>query len=266
MVAVHSLIAEVLAYLVNTLEAAHDEALQVELGGDTHVHILIERIEVGDERTGRGTAGNHLQGRSLHLGIAGLIEHAAHGAQHGGTLQEGIFHTLVHHQVDIALAVAQLGVVELVVSHAILIFHDRKRFERFREQGQLLCMHRNLARLCTEHETADSDEVADVHQLLEHHIIHILILTRADVITCHIHLNTALRVLQFHKRGLAHHAAAHHTTGNAYLTRLSIVDKFGTDICAESICGILGCRIWVDAHRTQLLQALAPADFLFTQF
>ena len=131
MVAVHTLVAEVLANLVDTLEAAHDEALQIELGGNAHIHVLIEGIEVGDERTGRGTTGNHLQGRCLHLGIASLVEHAAQGADDGGTLQEGVLHTLVDHQVDIALAVAQLGVVELVVGHTVLVFHDGQGLQAF---------------------------------------------------------------------------------------------------------------------------------------
>ena len=50
-----STVAEVLADFINTLETTYDEALQVELGSDTHVHILVERIEVGDEWAGRST-------------------------------------------------------------------------------------------------------------------------------------------------------------------------------------------------------------------
>ena len=74
MVTVHTLVTEVLTDLIDTFEATHDEALQVELGGDTHIHILIEGIEMGDERTGRGATGNHLQGRSLYLGITSFIQ------------------------------------------------------------------------------------------------------------------------------------------------------------------------------------------------
>ena len=51
-VAVHTLVAEVLADFINTLETTYDEALQIKLGSDTHVHILIECVEVGDEWTG----------------------------------------------------------------------------------------------------------------------------------------------------------------------------------------------------------------------
>ena len=125
MVAVHALVAEVLANLIDTLKATHDEALQVELSGNTHVHILVEGIEVRDERTSRGTTGNRLQGGRLYLRIAGLVEHAAQRADDGSTLQEGFLHALVDYQVDIALAVAQFRVVELVVGHTVLIFNNR---------------------------------------------------------------------------------------------------------------------------------------------
>ena len=75
MVAVHTLVAEVLANLIDTLETAHDEALQIQFGGDTHIHILIEGIEMGDKRTGRSASCNHLQGRGLYLSVASLVEH-----------------------------------------------------------------------------------------------------------------------------------------------------------------------------------------------
>ena len=41
-----ALVAEVLADLVDALEAAHDQALEVELGGDPQVHRVVERVEV----------------------------------------------------------------------------------------------------------------------------------------------------------------------------------------------------------------------------
>ena len=56
MVAVHALVAEVLADFVYTLKTAYDQSLQIKLGSDTHVHILVESVEVGDERAGRSTA------------------------------------------------------------------------------------------------------------------------------------------------------------------------------------------------------------------
>ena len=168
---VHTLVAEVLAHFIDTLETAHDESFQVEFRGDAHVHILIERIEMGDERTGRGTAGDILQDRRIHLRVAGLVEDAAHGADDGGTLQERVLHAVVDHQVNVALAIAQFRVVELVVGHAVLIFHDGQRFEALREQCDLLCVDGNLARLRTESEALHTDEVTDVEEFLEHRII-----------------------------------------------------------------------------------------------
>ncbi len=170
-VAVHSLVAEILTDLIHPFEAAHDEAFEVELGGDTHIHILIKGIEMGDERTGRGTAGNHLQGGGLHLRVASFIEHLTDGPDHRGPLQEGVFHPIVHYQVNVALTVAQLGVVELIVGHTILVFHDRQGLQTLGEQGEFLGMDRDLSCLCTEHEALDADEVTDIHELLKYSII-----------------------------------------------------------------------------------------------
>ena len=171
MVAVHALVAEVLAYLVDTLETAYDETLQVELSGDTHVHVLIQGIEVGDERTGRGTAGNHLKGGGLYFGVTSIIQHFAERPDDGCTLQEGILHALVHHEVDIALTVAQLRVIELVVGHAVLILHDGQGLQALAQQSQFLGVDTDFSRLGAEHLTLDTNKVADVEQALEYIII-----------------------------------------------------------------------------------------------
>ena len=96
MVAVHTLVAEVLSDLIDALESAYDESLQIELGGDTHVHILVERIEVGNEWTGRSTACDALEGWSLYLCITSVVEYAAQSAEHGSTLQEGFLYAIIN--------------------------------------------------------------------------------------------------------------------------------------------------------------------------
>ncbi len=168
---VHALVTEILANLVDALEAAHDEPLEVEFGGDAHIHVDTQRVEMGDEGTCRGAAGNALQRGRLHLRVAMLVEKLAHGAQYGGALEEGFLHTVVHYKVHIALAGAKLGVVELVVGHAILIFHDGQGLETLAQQRQFLGVNGNLARLCAEHHALHADEVANVEQFLEHLII-----------------------------------------------------------------------------------------------
>ena len=261
---VHTLVAEVLTHLIDSLEASYDEALQIELSSDTHVHILIQRIEVGDKRTGRGTTGNVLQDGGVNLRITCTIENATQRADDGGTLQEGLLHALVHHQVDIALAITKLRIVELIVSHTVLIFHDRQGLQGLRQQRQLLAMNTDLARLSTEHKALHANEIADIEQFLEDDIIEVFILVGTQVVASDVYLNTALRVLQLSKGGLSHHSAAHHTAGNGHLARLVFVAEIVTYVCGKCISGIFGCGIGVDTHISQLLQTLPSADFLFT--
>ena len=169
--AVHSLVAEVAANLIDALKSADDEPLQIELGGDAQIKVCVERVVVGDERAGAGSTGNLLENGRLDLRKSGLVEDTAHRAQYRGALLKGLLDAVVDHEVDVALTVAQLRVVELVVCHAVLILHDGQRLEALREHRQLLCMDGDFARLCAESISAHADEVADVHQFLEHLII-----------------------------------------------------------------------------------------------
>jgi len=169
--AVHTLVAEVFPNLIHTLKATHDESLEIEFGGDAHIHVDVERIEMGDERACAGPSGNALQGGRLHLGISGIVEEPAHGAQHGGALEERIFHAVVDHKVYVSLAGAQLGVVKLVESLAVFIFHDGQRLEAFAQNGKFMGVHGDLAGLRAEHEALHADEVADVQQFLEYLVI-----------------------------------------------------------------------------------------------
>ena len=160
MVLVHTLVTEVLAYFIYTFESAHNQSLQVKLGGDTQVEVHIQRVMVGDERTGACSTGDGLKNRRLHFRVAGFIQHSTHGLDDGGTLQEFFFHAVVYDKVYITLTVAQFGVLERVVSHTILIFHDRQGLDALCKYGQLLGMDADFAHLGTEYESFDTDEVA----------------------------------------------------------------------------------------------------------
>ena len=126
---VHSLVAEILAHFIYAFKTAYYETLEVQLSSDTHVHILIEGIEMRDERTGRCSAGNVLQDRSIYFRISCIVEDRAHRAYDGSPFEESFLYSVIHYEVHIALAVAQFRVVEFVVSHAVLIFHDRQWLE-----------------------------------------------------------------------------------------------------------------------------------------
>ena len=168
---VHSLVTEVLAHLIDALETAYDKALEVKLSSDTHIHILIERIEMSDEWSCRSATSNILKDRSIHLSVASAIEDGAHSADDISALEECFLHSVVYYEVHIALTVAEFWIIKLIVSHAILILYDRKRLERLGEESEFLSMNRNLTGLSAEDITLHTDEITDVEKLLEYIII-----------------------------------------------------------------------------------------------
>ena len=169
--AVHALVAEVARELIHALEAAHDEALQVKLVGNAEVHRDVQGVVVRDERTRRGAAGDGLQHRGLHLEIAALVEETADAVDDAGAGDEDVLHLVVHHEVDVTHTVAQFGVVEFVVLHAVFLFDDGQRPQRLTQHRQFLDMHRDFAHLRAEGKAFHADEVANVEQAFEHRVI-----------------------------------------------------------------------------------------------
>ena len=168
---VHTLVTEVLTDFINTLETTNNQTLQIKLCCDTHIHINVESIEVSDEWACTCTTSNTLQCRSLYLCITSLIEELTHGAQYGSALQEGIFHTFVHNEVNITLTITLLWIFKLIVCLAVLILNDRQWLQALRQNGNLLSMNRDFSHLCLEHFTLYSNEVTNIKQLLEYLVI-----------------------------------------------------------------------------------------------
>ena len=69
-----ALVAEVLADLVDALEPADDEALEVELGRDPEVEVRVELVVMRDERACERAAVARLQDRRLDLDEPPLVE------------------------------------------------------------------------------------------------------------------------------------------------------------------------------------------------
>ena len=86
---------------------------------------------VGDERARHGAAGDGLHHRRLDFDEAVRIEGAAHRLHQLGALQKDFADFGIHHQVDIALAVAQFDVGE-----AVPLLGQRQQV--FAEEGDLL--------------------------------------------------------------------------------------------------------------------------------
>ncbi len=105
-------VAEVLAQLVDALDAADDQALQVELGGDPEIEIAIEGVVVRHERAGECAAVDRLEHGRLDLDEPLGVEPAARLGDHLGAQDEALAHLGVRDQVLLAMAVAKLRVLE----------------------------------------------------------------------------------------------------------------------------------------------------------
>ena len=79
------LVAEVLADLVDLLEPADDQPLEVELRRDPQVEIGVELVVVGHERARERAAVPGLEHRRLDLDEAALVELAADRRDHAAT-------------------------------------------------------------------------------------------------------------------------------------------------------------------------------------
>ena len=99
---VEALVAEGAADLVDLLDAADHRPLEVELERDPQQHVLVEGVQVGAERPGRGTAVGQLEDRGLDLDVAALVEGLAQAAQHGGLGAHHLARLGPDHHVDVA--------------------------------------------------------------------------------------------------------------------------------------------------------------------
>ena len=72
----HALVAEVAVDLVDALEAADGQALEVQLRRHAQVQVQVERVVVGHERLGRGAAGDVMHHRRLDFEEAPRVEPA----------------------------------------------------------------------------------------------------------------------------------------------------------------------------------------------
>jgi len=149
------LVAEAPVDLVHALEAAHDEALEVQLGRDAQVEVHPERVVVGPERPRDRAAGDRLHHRRLDLEEAARLEEGAERAHEPRAQPEDLARLRVDDQVHVPLAVARLHVLE-----AVPLLGQWP--ERLGEERERLDRHRQLAGPRPEQLARDADEVAEV--------------------------------------------------------------------------------------------------------
>src|SRR5205085_8559652 len=151
----HALVAEVLPQLVDPLEAADDQALEVELGRDPQVVVGVERVVVRDERLREAAAVARLEDRRLDLEEALAVEVAADRGHDARAELELGARLLVHQQVEVAAPVALLDVGQAVEG-------VRERRPDLREELELVGRERRLPAPRLRRPALGADDVAEV--------------------------------------------------------------------------------------------------------
>ncbi len=165
-------------------------------------------------------------------------------------LQEDLADFGIHHQVDVALAVAQFD-----VGQAVPLFRQRQQV--FRQEREFFGVHAEFAGAGAEKISADADVVAQVEQFPEFES------RLADRVFLDVDLETLAAALQVRETGFAHQADGHDASGNAHVDargfeffgRLAAV--VGEDL-RDGMREIVLARIGRLPESLDLLQLLAP--------
>ena len=245
---VHALVAEDAAHLVHAVHAAHDQALEVQLGLNAQHHVHVQAVVMGVEGACGCADLEGGQDGGVHLQEALLVQIGADLLQDLAALHEGVLHLGVCNQVHVALTVTHLG-----VGQAVELLGQGT--QALGQQGQLGGAHAQFAGLGAEHLALHADDIAHV-QLLEGGVRLFAQLIAADV-----QLNVALIVPQVGKACLAHYALGHHTAsqrhGLAAVGLVGQVGKLGLQVGRVGILRVLGQGEGVVACSLQVGQLLA---------
>ncbi len=196
MVAVDALVAEVPRDLVDALQPADDQPLEVELRRDAQIQVAVQRVVMRHEGARGGAAVQRLQDRCLDLDEAVAVQELAHRGEHAGARDEDReLHVAVGDQVQIALAVACLGIEELEVAARAL---GRQRAQCLGQQLVVIHAQRLLAGLRREEGAAGLQKVAKIEQPDAAEGV------LAEVVRPEVQLNPARRVLDAREDRLAH--------------------------------------------------------------
>ncbi len=118
-----ALVAEIAPDLVDPVQPAHDQPLEIQLEGNAQEEILVQLVVVGDEGLGRRAAVERLQDGRFHLDEAVVIQELAQRGDDPGALAEDLAHLGVDRQVGVALPVAGFRVRQGGVPHHLTIHH-----------------------------------------------------------------------------------------------------------------------------------------------
>ena len=153
-------VAEVAVDLVDPLQAAHHQPLQIQLRRDAQVEVDIQRVVMRDKRTRRGAAVERLHHGRFHFDEAAASSCRRSEAMMLRARHEDLAHFGIGDQIEIALAVAGLHVFQAVP----FLGHGE---QRLREEFELLHVDAQFAGAGAEQIAFDADDVAEIEQLEE---------------------------------------------------------------------------------------------------
>src|SRR5438477_3697752 len=192
---------EVAVDLEDLLEAADDEALEIQLRRDPQVQVHVERVVVRLEGTRDRAARDRLHHRRLDLEEAALDEEVAHRLHELRADLERAPRLGIDDEVDVALAIALLHVGEPVE-------FLRQWPQRLGEEPDLLRVDRELALVGLEDAPRDAEDVSEVP------VLERVVRLRAGDIVVHVHLDLPAHILERGERCLAHDALQEHAAGD----------------------------------------------------
>src|SRR5690606_24245008 len=117
---------------------------------------------MGNERTGRGSAGYTLQHRGVYFQRTAFVQEIPYGGFYFGYFHERVPHVWVNHKVHVPLPVTEFGIGYSVEGFTFSCFDNGKGLKRFGEQFEFLYMNGDLAGVGREHKSFDPQEIPDV--------------------------------------------------------------------------------------------------------
>ena len=148
---------EIAVDLVHALEAADDEALQIQLRRDAQEQIDVERVVVRAERPRHRAAGDRLHHRRLDFEIAAGVEELAQRREHPAAHLKHFARFRIDDQIEVALAIADFDVGQPVPLLGQRQMALGEKLQARRPDGQLVGAR-------AEQMPFDADEVAEIEQ------------------------------------------------------------------------------------------------------
>ena len=243
-------VAEILPDLEEPINAAHEQPLVIQLQRDAQVEVAAERVVEGLEGLRRGAAGNGLHRGRLDLDVAASVEELANLMHDGAALEEDGLHLGIAHEVEVTLAVANLGVFEAVPLGG-------RRAEGLGEDGEGFELHARLVGLGAKERAGDADEIAEVE------VFEDVELRVAEGLFLRVNLDASALIAHVDEDGFAHVAMRGDAAGDGDLRAFG--ERAGVEAAAGFVAFAVGRELIAEGENVLGRERLELGAALFDQ-